>query len=124
MPNNQNGFSNLSVEKNIPLLVDQMDADGLFQEDVDPTNFDGLAVLRKQIKRTVLYWLDYDLEMLYNVLYRLDVGEQKVRNCLDHAQPTELADDLTELILEREQQKLYTRLKYKEEVDKDDPEAW
>lgn len=124
MSNNQNGLSGLSVEKNIPLLVHQMEADGLFQEDAELNTVDGLDVLRKQIKRTVLYWLDYDLEMLYNVLYRLDVGEQKVRNCLDNSQPTELADDLTELILEREQQKLLTRLKYREEIDKDDPEAW
>ncbi len=54
--------------------------------------------------------LDHDFEKLLNMLYRIDVSEQKAGRALSADVP---AIRLAELVIERELQKVATRKKYK-----------
>ena len=54
-------------------------------------------------------------ERLMQVLYRLDVPENKVRQVFKEALPENWPADLARLILEREKERLYWREKYRNE---------
>ena len=64
------------------------------------------------------YWLtgeielliDHDLQRLMNILYRIDVNEEKTKMAFTHSKP---AREIAKLIIERELQKVATREKYK-----------
>jgi len=79
-------------------------------------HFTGIVVpyhqLEEKLKNYLLYLLEKDLPALYNLLYRIDVSEAKVR-AIFGGESHDIAQDLTRLILERIQQKAEMRLKYK-----------
>ncbi len=68
--------------------------------------------LRKLVAEKVLYLMESDVEQLKYVLYRLDVGERKVKTVLAETPFAEAAERIAELILEREAEKARTRLQY------------
>ena len=73
----------------------------------------GLKELREALSQRIAHMLDHDFEFLMQVLYRIDVGEQKVKYVLqgDSHHP---ADDLADLVIEREMKKVETRLRYRQ----------
>ena len=54
-----------------------------------------------------------DFEGLLNLLYRIDVSEQKAKERLADNDPSKTADVLADLIIKRKMQKVLTRRKYK-----------
>ncbi len=54
--------------------------------------------------------LDHDFEKLLNMLYRIDVSERKAGEALSSDDP---ALSIAKLVIERELQKVETRMKYK-----------
>ena len=68
----------------------------------------------KNLTRIINYLLEKDFQRLLNGLYRIDVSEQKVNEVLNASAPDSIAKEVAQLILERELQKVETRLKYKE----------
>lgn len=50
---------------------------------------------------------------LVNAMYRLDISEPLFKSALDAGTPTEIADRLTDLVLDREFQRLATRRQYR-----------
>jgi len=68
--------------------------------------------LKKYLVRQVDYFLDHDLNKLLNALYRIDIPEKKVSEILHHSKQGEIALNMTHAIIEREKQKVITRLKY------------
>ncbi|MAE83869.1 MAG: hypothetical protein CMB80_14105 [Flammeovirgaceae bacterium] len=62
--------------------------------------------------RVVQYLLDHDFEKLLNVMYRIDLPENRVKNVLTTSDPENLSRSLSELILDRERQKAKTRIQY------------
>lgn len=71
-------------------------------------DFDRLEVfLTTQIR----YLLDNDFNKLINALYRIDIPEAKVTHLLNEA--ADLANSLAKVVIEREKQKIFTRLTYR-----------
>lgn len=64
------------------------------------------------LKKEVSHLLDHDLNALMNILYRIDLPEHKVIKILEIGAPSEVASELTKAIIERERQKVLTRIKY------------
>jgi len=57
--------------------------------------------------------LDSDIEGLLSLLYRIDVSEQKVKAILATANQGDMAKKIAVLIIERQIQKIISRMKYK-----------
>ncbi len=70
-----------------------------------------LDELVKELTRAIQYLIDKDFEKLMHILYRIDVSENKVKKAFGLEQ--DVAEQIAKLIVEREQQKVITREKYK-----------
>lgn len=68
--------------------------------------------LKNHVTQIVSYLLDKDMSRLLIVLYRIDVGEELVKNILATSHPDLLASNLAEAIISRERKKAEYRLKY------------
>jgi len=71
--------------------------------------------LRKVLEARLNHFLDHDFDGLLNALYRIDISESKVKEALGSTNSGEISSALAELIIEREKQKVMTRLKYSPE---------
>ncbi len=67
--------------------------------------------LLKELTRTIEYLIDKDFEKLMQILYRVDVSENKVKQAFGLEK--EVAHQIAKLIIARERQKVITRTKYK-----------
>lgn len=65
------------------------------------------------LRQAVLQLLLHDLHKLWNILYRIDVNEQKVKALFDQNDPKLIAPGLALLIFDREMEKARTRLEYR-----------
>lgn len=83
-------------------------------KDFDLTAFPDIDYesLLKELTKVVRRYLDDDLNGLLNILYRIDINENEVRNILTTAPPEEMASLLADKILQRELQKAQTRRKH------------
>lgn len=59
--------------------------------------------------------INKDFEHLLWLLYRIDVGEKKVKAAIENAAPDQAAKIIAEHILAREKEKVATRKKYSSE---------
>lgn len=75
-------------------------------------NCDALENLKKQLSRIISYLIDKDFQRLLNVLYRIDINEEKFKIALTLDPPSEVAPAIAQLIIDRELQKVITRRKY------------
>ena len=69
--------------------------------------------LLKLIEELVTELVNHDFERLLLMLYRLDVSEQKVKQAIDTAGPTNASRNIAKLILDREKEKAVSREQYK-----------
>ncbi|RAU83603.1 hypothetical protein [Pontibacter arcticus] len=83
----------------------------IFEADNLPST-DTLELLTK-LTTLVAQLLRTDLNRLLHILYRIDVEEQKVKAAMAAENEEAMARQLAQLILARELEKAYTRLKYK-----------
>ncbi len=75
---------------------------------------DNYAALKEKIVRVMCHLLEYDPQRLVNLMYRLDADETRFKAALTHSSRESIADQLAELVLEREKQKVFWRNKYRE----------
>lgn len=68
--------------------------------------------LKQALQKRIAYLLDYDLNQLLNIFYRLDIPEDRVKTTLASEQPDQIATTLADLVIERELQKQEFRRKY------------
>ncbi len=76
-----------------------------------PTNISDYSELIKELARAIQFLIDKDFEKLMHILYRIDVSEIKVKAAFGLEQ--DVAQQIALLIIEREEQKVITRAKYK-----------
>lgn len=69
--------------------------------------------LVKRIAEEVQYLIDYDLNKLWNLLYRIDVSEKKVKEVIETTPFNQHSLLIAQLILKRQQEKIISRQKYK-----------
>jgi hypothetical protein len=72
-----------------------------------------LNTLHKKLAILVAYLMENDMHRLLNAMYRLDVSEIKFHEAMQSMSREEAALRIADLIIEREMQKVKTRLHYK-----------
>jgi len=65
------------------------------------------------LEKEIRYLLDHDFQKLVNVLYRIDIGENQFKEILSKAPQDRISKNLTQVIVNRELQKVRTRKEYK-----------
>ncbi len=81
--------------------------------------FDNLPQVSKEkvleaLRQAIIYLLLHDLERLWNILYRIDVNEKKVKALFNLSNPAEIAPQMALLIYERLEEKALTRIQYRQ----------
>ena len=69
--------------------------------------------IRFRLTTLISNLLDSDIEGLLSLLYRIDVSEKKVKSILATANQGDMAKKIAVLIIERQIQKIVSRMKYK-----------
>lgn len=72
-----------------------------------------LEDLKAWLTLAVQELLDRQLDTLLQICYRIDLGEDKVKEILSVSPPGQVAADLANAMLDRELQKVYFRQKYR-----------
>jgi hypothetical protein len=68
--------------------------------------------IHKAVTLRVLEMLRFEFEQLVEVLYRIDVSEEKAKRAFLHTSEIEIAQELAHLIIEREYQKAEMRVRF------------
>ncbi|MGB5928702.1 MAG: hypothetical protein WBH03_11035 [Cyclobacteriaceae bacterium] len=71
------------------------------------------ADLRDRVEKIIRWLMDYDMEKLMQIMYRIDVSEEAFRQAIATSPPGRLSHKIAALVLEREWQKAETRLRYR-----------
>ncbi len=71
--------------------------------------------LKEALFKAILELLNNDFEKLGAIMYRLDVNEKLFWTALEANSMEERAGQITELVIEREKQRLASRKRYKKE---------
>lgn len=71
------------------------------------------AAVRVALAAKVAEMLDRNPSLLMSILYRIDVLERHVKRVLQQSAPDQMALDLADLIIERQQQKARIRAYYR-----------
>ncbi|MDT8392712.1 MAG: hypothetical protein RQ761_02635 [Bacteroidales bacterium] len=72
-----------------------------------------LNFFHQKLTQLIRHLLDHDMYRLLNAMYRLDVSEAKFSKAMHSPDRDEAARSIASLVLEREMQKVKTRLHYK-----------
>lgn len=67
----------------------------------------------------VAYMIDYKLEVLLSLMYRLDIDEKRVSDALSPLAPEPANIGIARLVLERQKQRAFTKQYYKQSSDWD-----
>lgn len=96
-------YKKLIVQLNKDLLFANIDLE--FNEETLPTS------LKLVLQETVLHLIQHKFSDYLNLLYQVDVSEQKIKS-LDTEDVVKLSEDVTFLILQREWQKVWYKNKH------------
>ena len=89
------------------LQIDEEDS--LIGEEEKPD----LNIIHQRLTQLIRYLLDKDMHRLLHAMYRLDVSEAKFHEAMQSLDKDEAASSVADLVIEREMQKVKTRLHYK-----------
>jgi len=92
--------------------VEKITHDLLLQEFEGDLPYAKEAVI-ESLRQLIIYLLLHNLEKLWNILYRIDVNEQKVKALFEQNDPGKIAPEMARLIYERLEQKAQTRILYR-----------
>lgn len=96
----------------LPKLIDKLEKDYSLERNTLPAVND-LSAIREHLKKRILQLLAGDYQKFVNSLYMLDVNEKKVSEIMSAKNKIEIPDKLTDLIIERQLQRIKTQLLYK-----------
>jgi len=71
--------------------------------------WDDERIFRAALIERIVQLLEYQLERLMHILYRIDVDEAAVNRCFRNLPPGEVAAALADLIIARQKEKVLTR---------------
>jgi hypothetical protein len=80
--------------------------------------------LRGQLVTYINYLLLHDFNRLVQLLYRIDVSEQKLKKLLQEQPQTDAAVLIANLLIERQVEKLKTRESFRQSGEISDEEKW
>ncbi len=112
------------MEKEIIVQTAQLISKELYIEEELIGLPDQMDLLRERVAAVVKDLLDFDFGQLLNLLYLMDVDEEKLKEMLHETGETDPHYMIADMIIEREMQKVLSRQKYKQKKLEDDEEAW
>jgi hypothetical protein len=80
--------------------------------------------VRIRLKDYINYLLLQDFNKLVNVLYRVDVSETKLKQILHDDPQTDAADLITDLLIQRQKEKLEIKKSFPSPSDIPEEERW
>lgn len=80
--------------------------------------------LRQELIEYVNNLLLHDFNKLVQLLYRIDVSEQKLKTVLSENPQTDAAVIITDLIIKRQEEKIKARQSFKPDADISEEEKW
>jgi hypothetical protein len=80
---------------------------------ITSNDFDNLGELKKYLADRIAELLDSNYEKLINILYRIDISEEKLNGLFSGRNNEPIPGRLAELIIERQLQKINFRNMYK-----------
>jgi hypothetical protein len=81
---------------------------------ISPSDMQDLNQLKIYLTEKLKDMLDNNYDQLVNMLYRIDVSEEKLNELFGSKNRTYIPSALADLIIERQLQKIHFRKKYKE----------
>jgi hypothetical protein len=81
-------------------------------------------LLKERLSSHINFLIQSDFQKLVSILYRVDVSESKLKNLLKENQGFDAANIITDLIIERELQKIRSRQEYRNDENISDDEKW
>ena len=100
----------------IPILRQSMEID--LPESI---SFD---LLKEKLSSHINFLIQSDFQKLVYILYRVDVSESKLKHLLKENQDHNAANIITELIIERQLQKIKSRQEHRNNENISDDEKW
>jgi hypothetical protein len=82
---------------------------------ITPEGIDNLAQLKERLTRKITVLIDTDYEKLLNILYRIDINENKLNKLFGSKNREYIPEKLADLIIERQLQKINFRNRYRNE---------
>jgi hypothetical protein len=85
---------------------------------IPASDHSSIEELKAYLIEKLSFLLENKFEVLVNILYKIDVNENKLRELFSGINRESIPEKLTELIIERELQKAKSRMLYKTEGDR------
>ena len=108
-----------SLNSELQILVSQLGMDLELSNNSAINSAGFLEQLKIQLADKILDLLKNDHTRLFNILYRIDVKEEFVNEALKTTFLNEAADNLAELIIQRQIQKIQSRQNYSRQKSND-----
>jgi hypothetical protein len=80
--------------------------------------------IQQQLEQSINDLIQNNFDRLIQLLYRIDVNEKKLKQLLNGHPQTDAATIISQLIIERQLQKLQTRKQFKNNEDIADEDKW
>ena len=100
----------------IPILRQSMEID--LPENI---SFD---LLKEKLSSHINFLIQSDFQKLVSILYRVDVNESRLRHLLHENPGNDAANIITDLIIERQLQKIKSRQEHRNSKNINDDEKW
>ncbi len=101
------------AEKSLDLVVQHFEIDNFNKEIFQASHTDPFDLLVKKLAFVINDLLDHDMGKLLNILYKIDVNEQRVTKIISEESPENIGHEIALLVVKREKQKVLTREKYR-----------
>ena len=82
-------------------------------------NFQSEEVIIENLRLLISDLIEHDLERLYQILYRVDVNEYKLKSALQDSALSDSAQIIAQMIFDRQISKIETRRKYSSDQEGD-----
>ena len=88
-----------------------------------------ISVLEKQnLKDQLVVYINdlllHNFDYLVHLLYRVDVSESKLKKLLRESPQTDAALIITDLMIQRQDEKRLSRLSHRKRIEEDDEDKW
>lgn len=80
--------------------------------------------LKMQLVDYINHLLLHDFKRLLQILYTIDVDEQKLKKCLQQNPKTDAAVLIADLLIQRQEEKLKSKQEFKQDTNIPENEKW
>jgi hypothetical protein len=81
---------------------------------IESNRYKTLSEFKDYLASKISYLIENNFDLLINILYRIDIGEEKLQKLFAGKNKQNIPEALSDLIIERQLQKIHFRKKYKQ----------